>query len=99
MFNHNHLGAVTLINPVNVSDLPPSVLSFSSILTLGTMNRRSMATTRVTDPTLKKGRVNPPTPYKADPNAGPEHLTQNYYVRMELFCALKLLLMVWSILQ
>ena len=57
-----------------MSVFPPSVLSFFSVSTLGTTIRRRTATARVTEPTLKNGNENPPRPYRADPNAGPNSL-------------------------
>ena len=63
--------SLTLANPANVSDFPPSPFSLWSGLTLGMMMRSRMAIARVTDPTVMKGRVKPPAPYRADPTAGP----------------------------
>ena len=41
-------------------------------LTEGTTRQRSTAITRAQEPTVKKGRVNPPIVYKNEPSAGPE---------------------------
>ncbi len=60
-----------------MSDFPLSVLSFSSIVTFGTMRRRRIATRKVADPTLTKGKVKPPRLYSAEPRAGPDKNFKN----------------------
>ena len=60
-----------MASPANVRDFPPSALSLRSGLTFGTMKRSKMAMARSMDPTDRKGKVKPPTLYKADPTAGP----------------------------
>ncbi len=60
----------------NVILLDGKSTSLSSMLTGGTTRQRTIDMNKANPPTVRNGRVKPPTLYKNDPRAGPKIATE-----------------------